>query len=195
MKKIICSLFLLLSSSFACAAVIDFDDLSGNTVESIADGYQGFNWVTLASVNKNNYLGTGYAAGTVSGNNAVFNQFGNSISISLASDGSFDFIGAFFTSAWVSDYFHEISFEGWLGGAVIYSLDSAQAITSDTPTWIQLDWAGIDQLTIYSNLDGWSQWVMDDFTVSINNASVPESSSLVLLLMGLIGVSLLRRQR
>ena len=186
---------LLLSSSFATAAVIDFDDLSGNPTDVIADGYQGFNWTILGSANSGEYPASGFEAGVVSGNNAAFNWYGLDASVTLAGEGSFDFIGAFFTAAWIGDYFHELVFEGLLDGVLVYSSDSSVALASDSPTWIQLDWTGIDQLNIYSNLAGWDQWVMDDFTVNINSASVPESSSLVLLLMGLVGMGLLRRLR
>lgn len=194
MKKIMLGFYLLLCTSLASAAVIDFDDLSGNPSNPIADGYQGFNWTTLGSIASSEFPNSGFEAGVVSGSNAAFNFFASDVSISLASEGSFDFIGAFFTAAWIGDYFHEISFEGWLDGVLVYSLDSAIALANDSPTWIQLDWAGIDQLNIYSNLSGWDQWVMDDFTVTVNAASVPESSGLVMMLMGLIGVSLLRRR-
>jgi hypothetical protein len=193
MKKIMLGFYLLLCSSLASAAVIGFDDLSGNSA-AIADGYQGFNWTTLGSIASDVYPGSGYEAGVVSGNNTAFNFFAEDVSISLASEGSFDFIGAFFTAAWVGDYYHEISFEGWLDGVLVYSLDSAIALADDTPTWIQLDWAGIDQLNIYSNLAGWDFWAMDDFTININSTSVPESSGVVLMLMGLLGMSLLRRR-
>lgn len=194
MKKIMLGFYLLLCTSLASAAVIDFDDLSGNPFDAIADGYQGFNWTTLGSSSNSEFPGSGYEAGVVSGSNAAFNFFASDVSISLASEGSFDFIGAFFTAAWFGGYFHEISFEGWLDGVLVYSLDSAIALANDSPTWIQLDWSGIDQLNIYSNLAGWDHWAMDDFTVTVNAASVPESSGLVLMLMGLIGVSLLRRR-
>lgn len=193
MKKIMLGLYLLLCTSLASAAVINFDDLSGNPSEAIPDGYQGFNWTTLGSIASSEFPGSGFEAGVVSGNNAAFNFFASDVSISLASAGSFDFIGAFFTAAWIGDYFHEVSFEGWLDGVLVYSLDSAIALANDSPTWIQLDWIGIDQLNIYSNLAGWDQWVMDDFTVTVNAANVPESSGLVLMLMGLIGMCVLRR--
>lgn len=194
MKKIILGIYLLLCTSLASAAVIDFDDLSGDPSNPITDGYQGFNWTTLGSIASSEFPNSGFEAGVVSGSNTAFNFFASDVSIFLASEGSFDFIGAFFTAAWIGDYFHEISFEGWLDGVLVYSLDSAIALANDSPTWIQLDWAGIDQLNIYSNLAGWDHWAMDDFTVTVNAASVPEPSGLVLMLMGLIGVSLLRRR-
>jgi len=58
------------------------------------------------------------------------------------------------------------------------------------------DWAGIDQLMIYNSLADWGvSWAMDDFTVDIHPAaSVPEASGLVLMLMGLLGVGVLRRR-
>ena len=195
MKKIIAGFCLSFFASFSSATVINFDDLSGDPYESLSDGYQGFNWLTLASINKNDYPDTGYAAGTVSGNNAAFNQYAADVSISLSSVGTVDFIGAFFTAAWIGDYFHEISFEGFLDGVSIYSLDSAIALANDSPLWIQLNWTGIDQLNIYSNLAGWDQWVMDDFTVAINSTSVPEPSAFVLVLMGVLGIGVLRYHR
>lgn len=188
MKKIIVGLCLSLCASFSSAAVISFDDLSGNPADTIGDAYEGFNWGLMASVSNIEFPGSGFEQGVVSGDKAAFNQFGMDASISLAASGTFDFIGAFFTAAWIGDYFHELSFEGYLDGALLYSTSSAFAITDTTASWIQLDWAGIDQLNIYSNLAGWDQWVMDDFTVDIHAVSVPESSSLVLLLMGVLSL-------
>lgn len=193
LKFFSCTLLLSLFASFSFAGVIHFDDLSGDPTEQIAAGYQGFNWDLIASNEGSNNPVSGFEAGVVSGANAAYNMYALDSVISLAGDGSFDFMGAFFTAAWYG-IAHELSFEGWLDGALIFTIDDAFAITSDSPTWIQLDWAGIDQLNIYSNYAGWDHWVMDDFTATINSASVPESSGLVLMLMGLIGVSLLRRR-
>lgn len=195
MKKIIVGLCLSFCACFSSATVINFDELSGDPSESIADGYQGFNWGLIGTINKAEFPGSGFESGVVSGNNAAYNQYGVDASIFLNAEGTFDFIGAYFTAAWIGDYFHEITFEGVLDGTVIYSLDSSIALATDVATWVQLDWTGIDQLNIYSNLAGWDQWVMDDFTVNVHSASVPESSALVLMLLGLVGISLVRRAK
>ena len=188
-----CALLLSFFASFSFAGVIDFDDLSGDPEVQIADGYQGFNWNVIGSVSSSEYPVSGFESGVTSGNNAAYNFYGAWSSIDLAVAGTFDFIGAFFTAGWVEQ---EISFEGWLDGALVYSTADSLVISDSSPLWVQLDWAGIDQLFIFtSDADvGIGHWVMDDFTATINSASVPESSGLVLMLMGLIGVSLLRRR-
>jgi hypothetical protein len=193
-KQFYCAFLLSVVSSFTQAVVIDFDDLSGDAIEQISAGYQGFNWDVIASVDKSLVPDSGFDAGVVSGSNAAYNLTALDAVISLAGEGSFDFTGAFFTAAWFGDQFHQLSFEGWLDGVLLYSTADVYALASSEPTWIQLDWAGIDQLTIYSNLAGWDYWVMDDFTATIHSASVPESSALVLMLMGLLGITLLRRR-
>jgi hypothetical protein len=194
MKKIIVGLCLSFFASVSFASVITFDDLSGNPADTITDGYQDFNWGLIGSVSNTEFPGSGFETGVVSGAKAAFNQYGVDASISLALNGTFDFIGAFFTAGWIGDYFHELSFEGYLDGVLLYSTSSSFAITDTNASWIQLDWAGIDQLNIYSNLAGWDQWVMDDFTVDIHAVSVPESSSLAMLLLGLVGLVVMRRR-
>lgn len=188
-----CALLLSFFASCSFAGVIDFDDLSGDPEVQIADGYQGFNWNIIGSVSSDEYPVSGFEAGVTSGNNAAYNFYGAWSSIDLAVAGTFDFIGAFFTAGWVEQ---EISFEGWLDGALVYSTADSLVISDASPLWVQLDWAGIDQLFIFTSYAdvGIGHWVMDDFTATINSASVPESSGLVLMLMGLIGVSLLRRR-
>jgi hypothetical protein len=193
LKNFSCALLLSLFASFSFAGVINFDELSGDPEVQIADGYQGFNWNIIGSVSKDAQPVSGFEAGVVSNNNAAYNLLGAWSSIDLAVVGTFDFIGAFFTAGWVEQ---EISFEGWLDGALVYSTADSVVISDSVPQWVQLDWAGIDQLFIFTSYAdvGLGHWVMDDFTVTINSASVPESSGLVLMLMGLIGVTLLRRQ-
>ncbi|HSC66184.1 MAG TPA: PEP-CTERM sorting domain-containing protein [Cellvibrio sp.] len=198
MNQVLCKKFswaLLLSclSSFAAAGVVNFDDLSGDPAQQITDGYQAFNWNAIGSVSSDDIPGSGFAAGVTSGNNAAYNFDGAWTWVDLSVAGTFDFIGAFFSAGWAEQ---EISFEGWLDGALVYASAESQVISTAQPLWVQLDWVGIDQLFIYTSYAdvGLGHWVMDDFTVNINRTSVPESSGVVLMLMGLLGVSLLRRR-
>lgn len=192
-KTIIASLVLVFMAQSASAAVIDFDDLGDESFAQISDGYAGFNWNVIGALAGSDYPGTGLDAAVVSGSNLAFNAYGAWSSIDLAAAGSFDFIGA-----WFGSYFfeQELAFEGWLDGVLVYATQDSFVITPNGPNWIQLDWAGIDQLLIYNSLADWGvSWGMDDFTVEIHRpASVPEASGLVLLLMGALGVGMLRRR-
>ncbi|RZA34328.1 MAG: PEP-CTERM sorting domain-containing protein [Lysobacteraceae bacterium] len=183
MKNILFSLFslLLLASASASASVIGFDDLPGDETVAIANGYQGFDWDNLGAIGAGAYPGSGYAAGAVSLANTAFNRDGGIAAISRA-DG-FDFVGAFFTSAWLEQ---ELAFDGYRSGQLLYSTATSFVLDTTTPLWIGLGWAGIDTLVIY-NSSG-TQWAMDEFTV-------PEPASIALFGTALAGLALSRRRR
>jgi len=181
-KKIITGLAAILACAAANAAVIGFDDLSGDETLPIGAGYAGFNWDNMGTVRADAYPGSGYEAGTVSFMNAAYNRDGATASISTADGGAFQFAGAWFTSAWVDQ---EIAFEGWRGGQLVLS-SGAFTLDTTTPRWIGLGWGGIDTLVIY-NSSG-TQWAMDEFTV-------PEPGSLALVGAALGGMALGRRKQ
>lgn len=185
MKKTLNLLALLLSlwSAHATAAVVTFDDLSGDYTEAIADGYQGFNWANMNAIRADAFPGSGYDAGTVSQANTAFNRDGGTVAISKAGAGTFDFVGAFFTSAWLDQ---EIAFEGYADGLLRYSTAESFVLDTLTPLWVQLGWSGIDTLVIY-NSSG-TQWAMDNMTV-------PEPSSLALFGVAAMGLMAVRRRR
>lgn len=180
MKKTLLSLLLSLACGSSFAGVINFDDLSGDETEVIANGYQGMNWDNVGAIRSDAYPGSGYAAAAVSPMNAAFNHGGAPVAISKA--GGFNFVGAYFTSAWMEQ---EVSFEGYRDGQLMFASEVSYAIDTMAPQWIQLGWAGIDTLVIY-NSSG-TQWAMDDFTV-------PEPASMALFGVALAGLAASRRR-
>jgi hypothetical protein len=177
-----CAAFCAAFASHAGATVLHFDDLSGDESVAIQDGYGGLDWGNVATVSEDAYPGSGYAAGTVSHRNTAYNMNGATVTISKK-NGSFDFAGAFFTSAWFDQ---ELAFEGSRGGTLLYATAASYVIDTATPSWIGLGWRGIDTLTIY-NSSG-TPWAMDEFTV-------PEPASLALFGAACAGLVLARRRR
>jgi len=182
-NTILLSLVLGACSASASAGVINFDDLSGDYTEAVPAGYQGFNWDNMASIRSDAFPGSGYETGTVSGTNTLYNRDGGVAAMSKAGAGAFDFIGAYFTSAWLDQ---ELSFEGYANGQLRYATPASFVIDTMAPQWVQLNWSGIDTLVIY-NSSG-TQWAMDDMTV-------PEPSSAALLGVAAMGMLLARRRR
>ena len=182
-------LFLAISG-VANSAVLTFDDVSVTTgIDYIYDGYGGFDWDNGAGVNHDirvinstnpSYVGTGYANGTVSGDYVAWNYAAKTpVQIDLVGLGTFEFNGAYFTSAW-SD--QQISFEGYNDGSLVYSSSSYSLNTTD-PLWIELNWSEIDSLVISSGAE--SQWAMDNFTSTI--VPIPAAVWLFGTGLGLLG--------
>jgi hypothetical protein len=182
MKKALLSLLLALCASAATAGVITFDDLPGDGNQMIAGAYHGLNWGNVGTVSQDLLPGSGYANGTVSPANTAFNWDGGTVTISKATAGTFNFVGAYFTSAWMDQ---ELSFEGLRNGQIVYATDVSTVIDTLTPIWVQLGWSGIDTLVIY-NSSG-TQWAMDNFTV-------PEPTSMALFGVALAGLMLISKR-
>lgn len=193
-KKIL--LPVLLSLGFAAstnAAVITFDDLPETDAGIIENGYAGFDWSWFGYANKSVLPGSGYETGVVSGDYAAYNDFAATSSLS----GSlFDFNGAYLTGAWNDGL--NIEVKGFSGGTELYS--TTVVVNTSNAQWFDFNFFGIDSLSFRSFggeknalLEGEGEhFVMDNFTIN-ESASVPESSSIALLLMGMAGLLLGRR--
>jgi len=182
MTKAILGLLAAAACLLANAGVIHFDDLPGDETLPIAAGYAGFDWTNLGTVRFDAYPGSGFEAGTVSGDNVAYNWYGAPATVASSDGGAFAFTGAYFTSAWVEQ---EISFEGWRSGQQLFA-SGAYTLETTAPVWIQLDWAGIDTLLIYNSSP--TPWAMDEFTV-------PEPGSLALVGTSVVGLMAARRRR
>jgi hypothetical protein len=189
MKKTILAAVLGLACASAFADVIHFDDLPGDPTAAIENGYAGFNWDNIATIQEDAYPGSGYAAGTVSHANTAYNMNGGTAAVWRA--GAFDVVGAWFTSAWLEQ---ELAFDGFRNGELLYSSEASTVLDTTTPVWVGLGWTGIDTLVIY-NSSG-TQWAMDDLTVNVAEAaSVPEPATLALFGAALAGMGVGRRRK
>lgn len=180
---ILAAILTVLSPVAAKATVLGFDDLTTTNIYALSPtGYGGLNWSTnFYILDKNNFPGTGYENGVVSGNYVAYNAGVEDVSVSGS---AFTFDSAYFASAWNDQILH---LEGWLDGAMIYSADIA--IVTSGSALFNFNWT-VDTLTFHSTAN--SQFVLDN--MSINSASVPDGGpSFALLGLALLGLGVTRR--
>lgn len=204
-KSLLLSLLLSFGLSSAIstqAAVITFDDLPETDIGSISEGYKGFNWgdsflTNVAYSHKDTTPGTGFETGVVSGDYAAFNFLATTSVISTTGGEKFDFNGAYLTAAWHDGLNIEVT--GFLDNLALFT--KIVVVNTQQAQWFDFNFAGINSLSLSTwggvsidPLIGGEFFVLDNFTFN-EPTSVPESSSLALLLLGAAGILLGRKNK
>jgi hypothetical protein len=179
----------------AIATVLTFDDLTPVVqFGTIHDGYGELDWSNM-NYRNGNYIdapNTGYYTGLVSGDYVAYNSSG---AVASASNGTFDFTGAYLTAAWRDEL--QINVVGMQGAFVAF--DQTVEVNTSGPTWFGFNYEGIDEL-IFTSYGGaqnpdftagsGAHFAMDNFTYN----AVPEPSTLLLFGTGIIGIGVFRRK-
>jgi hypothetical protein len=185
----------------ACrATIITFDDILHDTGVSslIANGYQGLVWSNFSSVNAvlqtNDFGLSGYYYGMVSASNVAFDASGNPAEID-STGATFNFLSVYLTGAWNSNLNVEV--EGFRGGSLMY--DQIVTVAATNATQFAFDYMDIDRLYFSSSggqgagfsFPSGRNFAMDNFDFEF----VPEPSSFLLTLVGVLALWSLRKRR
>jgi hypothetical protein len=193
MKKIIVALLCLFTFSPAFAKTINFEDLAGDMITPIPDGYNDLRWNSSnvsGVVNINPFLVPGVNYASLQ-NNALFNANGfvapNTTIISAVS-GTFDFLSGYWSAGLSGKA--DIKFEGYANNQLVYA-SNTYSLNGNSVAPILLNWYGIESLSILSSAD---VWIADALEVNTNPSSVPLPSAIWLLGSAVLGFAGFRKK-
>lgn len=176
------------SAPVADAAQLTFDELPlSNDGIPIPNGYGGLQWSNFYELDAVTYpRASGYRPGMISQPNVAFNGFGTPAS--LSSTTPFNLNSGYFTGAWNDGL--QLEVKGWIGLTLAY--DNTYTLSATAPSLINFNYLGVSSVDFisfggtpypgYGTASG-TQFAMDNLAVTI----VPEPSSVVLLILGMLG--------
>lgn len=180
--------FLVALAAPAEATVITFEDLNPGVTDSkpLSAGYGGFNWSLGATWYTKSYAidnapGSGLVSGVV-GAVAVYGA-NTDHAISLEMAAPFKFLGAEITAK--TNNPENITIEGWLGTAKIYS--QVFSVNNSGPTAIVTSFNNIDRVVFLPTAVGQNAFALDNISYT-GVTSVPLPPSVLLFGAGLFGL-------
>ena len=174
-KTLICvvvAMILSASPIYGTPYTLDFEDLyqGSENIAAIPAGYAGFQWTSQAWWMAHEYYGTfnnGYDYGTM-GDVAIY--AGSGQSISMYGGPTFDFLGAYITSAWIADL--DVTVQGYSSGSLIYT--TTITTSNDQAYWFDFEFYGIDRLR-FTPIGS-----TNNENIVIDNMIIPEPATIIL---------------
>jgi len=138
---------------------LGFDDLIiTRSILELPTGYGDVSWHNWVATHNQYYGGQGYVNNTMSGEYVVYNSSGHPAE--LFDEKPFDFVGGYFSVAWIAAEGETLRLEGWRGDKIAYS-DEFE-LSALGPVYFNANYTNVTLLK-FSTLHYW-QFVCDDIT-------------------------------
>ena len=181
----------------ANATVLTFEDTiyakngSGPYDLSFGENYGGLNWSYYFGIfHAPEMINYGYQNGTVSGEYALFNAYGATVSVT--SDDQFDWNGAWFGSV-RDNTTSSVRVWGFRDNVRIY--EDTISFNWGNPQWFEANWSDVDEVRFIGSWNSnYTRFAMDDFTFN-EAAPVPEPATMLLFGTGLVGLIAARTRK
>lgn len=145
---------------------LHFNDVISTSVKELPNGYGGLNWVNWVATHERTYNGEGYINGAMSGETVIYNSSGHPAAI--WNDRPFDFVGGYFTAAWLTIEGEVLRIRAWRGEELIHQ--DALRLSAMGPIYFAADYRGVTRIDFAT--DHYWQVVVDDLTFRTGGYSV-----------------------
>lgn len=138
---------------------LDFEGFDRSVIEKLAHGHLGLSWDYLLAVDNQHYQGPGYVNALASGRMVGYNSSGYPVTVrGMNPGGRFDFIGAYFGTAWPGAEGETLQLEAYRDGQRVHA--DNLTLSHLGPVWFQADYLDIDEMRLHT-AHYW-QFVTDD---------------------------------